>query len=221
MARPGDSEKERRVPVQARSRRRYDAILDAAATLFAEAGFEATTVEGIAERAETSIGSVYQFFPNKTALFDAVAERTLERSREAFDALFATVPDDVPWPTLIDGAVDAFAALHGSDPAFRAVVVNFALYPVYQERDDALTRAMIERLAQLLETRAPHLPERRPRLLATVIVQTFASTMFVSSRSAPSLRGAMREELKTLVRRYLEPELEPPPPARRRPLRRP
>lgn len=200
-------EKERRVPVQARSRRRYDAILDAAATLFADAGFEATTVERIAERAQTSIGSVYQFFPHKTALFDAVAERTLERSREAFDVLFAAVPDDTPWPALVDAAVDAFAALHASDPAFRAIVVNFALYPRFQERDDALTGAMIERIAQILAARAPHLPEGRARLLAVVIVQTFASTMFVSERSAPSLRSAMREELKTMVRRYLEPEL--------------
>lgn len=200
--------RERRVPVQARSRKRYDAILDAAAEEFAGAGFEAATVEGIAERAGTSIGSVYQFFPHKTALFDAVAERTLERSRDAFDRLFGSVPDDAPWPALIDTAIDAFAALHANDPAFRAIVVNFALYPLYEERDDALTRAMVERLAELLRRRAPHLEAARARLVATVLVQTVAAMMFVSERSGPRLRRALREELKTLARRYLEPELQ-------------
>lgn len=206
---------ERRVPVQARSRKRYDAILDAAAEAFAEGGFEVATVEAIAERAGTSIGSVYQFFPNKVALFDAVAERCLVRSREAFDALFDSVTESTPWPALIDGAVDAFAALHARDPAFRATVVNYAQYPLYEERDDALTRYMVSRLAALIAARAPHVDARRAELLALVLVQVVASMMFVSERSAPPLRAAMREELKAIARRYLEPELEARPPPRK------
>jgi AcrR family transcriptional regulator len=206
---------ERRVPVQARSRRRHEAILDAAAEIFAESGFEVATVEAIAERAHTSIGSVYQFFPNKVALFDAVAERCLVRSREAFDRLFDAVPEGAAWPALIDAAVDAFAALHASDPAFRATIVNFAQYPLYQERDDALTRYMVDRLAALIAARAKHLTPRRTKLLALVLVQVVASMMFVSERSPPPLRAAMREELKAIARRYLEPELEGPAPARK------
>ena len=57
--------RERRVPVQERSKKRLEAILEAAARLFAGSGYEQTTMEGIAEAAGTSIGSVYQFFPNK------------------------------------------------------------------------------------------------------------------------------------------------------------
>lgn len=201
---------ERRVPVQARSRRRYDAILDGAAEVFAEGGFELATVEAIAERAATSIGSVYQFFPNKVALFDAVAERCLVRSREAFDRLFDAVPESTPWPTLIDGAVDAFAALHASDPAFRATVVNFAQYPLYQERDDALTRYMVARVAGLVTARAPHLTSARAKLLALVLVQVVSSMMFVSERSAPPLRAKLRDELKVIARRYLAAELDAP-----------
>lgn len=219
-AAPAEPSEPRRVPVQARSRRRYDAILDAAAEIFAEGGFEVATVEAIAERARTSIGSVYQFFPNKVALFDAVAERCLVRSREAFDQLFDAVPQDVAWPALIDGAVDAFASLHASDPAFRATVVNFAQYPLYQERDDALTRYMVGRLAALVASRAPHVTPQRAKLLALVLVQVVASMMFVSERSPPPLRAALREELKSIARRYLEPELAPPAPARKS-LRRP
>ncbi|MDQ3031577.1 MAG: TetR/AcrR family transcriptional regulator [Myxococcota bacterium] len=210
---------ERRVPVQARSRKRYDAILDAAAEVFAEGGFEVATVEAIAERAATSIGSVYQFFPNKVALFDAVAERCLVRSREAFDRLFDAVPESTPWPVLIDAAVDAFAALHASDPAFRATVVNVAQYPLYQERDDALTRYMVGRVAEMIGARAPHVDARRAKLLALVLVQIIASMMFVAERSAPPLRAALREELKSVARRYLEPEVDAPPP-RRKSLRR-
>src|SRR5271163_3338078 len=79
----------RKTPVQARSRERVERILDAAAVVFADAGYEAATTEAIAERAGTSIGSLYQFFPNKRALFDGVARRHLERGSELFDALLA------------------------------------------------------------------------------------------------------------------------------------
>ena len=75
--------------MQARSKERAERILDAAAHVFAEAGFDAATTEAIAERAETSIGSVYQFFPNKDALFDAIASRYFERSRALFERLMA------------------------------------------------------------------------------------------------------------------------------------
>ena len=63
---------DRRVPTQERARRRVARILDAAALVFAEQGFEAATMEDIAARAETSIGSIYQFFPNKLAIFDDI-----------------------------------------------------------------------------------------------------------------------------------------------------
>src|SRR5690348_8081555 len=77
----------RRVPTQERSRKRYEQILDAAAKVFGDIGYEAATTEAIAREAETSIGSLYQFFPNKQALFDAIAARHIEKSRAAFDHL--------------------------------------------------------------------------------------------------------------------------------------
>jgi AcrR family transcriptional regulator len=56
-------------------------IVEAADRVFADVGYEAATMEQIAERAETSIGSVYQFFPNKGALFEALCDRYFERAR--------------------------------------------------------------------------------------------------------------------------------------------
>src|SRR5882672_9002926 len=77
----------RRVPSQERSRKRALRILDAAARVFGTVGYEAATTEAIAKAAGTSIGSLYQFFPNKHALFDAIANRHLERARALFDEL--------------------------------------------------------------------------------------------------------------------------------------
>jgi AcrR family transcriptional regulator len=58
---------------QARGQRRIDQLLDVAARVFAEVGFEAATTNGIAARAGVSPGSLYQFFPNKDAMAEALA----------------------------------------------------------------------------------------------------------------------------------------------------
>ena len=57
-----EAKSERRVPQQARSRERYNLILDSAARLFAEVGYEAATTNAIADVAGVSIGSLYQYF---------------------------------------------------------------------------------------------------------------------------------------------------------------
>ena len=56
----------RRTPKQERSQERYAKILDTAANLFLDKGFDGTTTNEIARRAEISIGSLYQYFDNKT-----------------------------------------------------------------------------------------------------------------------------------------------------------
>ena len=193
--------------MQQRSRRRYDAIIDAAAIAFAEQGFDATTMEAIAVRAHTSIGSLYQFFPNKAALFDAMAERCLARSREMFAHLFAVVTPSTPWTVILDGAVDALAELHASDPAFRAAMVNFSLYPTFEQREDALKADMVTIVSHLIASRAPRMERSRAATLAGVIVQLITAMIFYADRGGSSQRAVLLEETKTVLRRYLEPEL--------------
>ena len=80
----------RRAPRQERSRFTVEAIFEAAGRLLDESGLEAATTNRIAHVAGVSIGSLYQYFPKKEALFGALTERAidrdLERVREAVDA---------------------------------------------------------------------------------------------------------------------------------------
>src|SRR3984893_8176245 len=65
----------RRIPIQERGEKRVAGLLEAAAAIFAEVGFEAATMRDIAERAGASIGSLYQFFPNKEVVAQAIKTR--------------------------------------------------------------------------------------------------------------------------------------------------
>jgi AcrR family transcriptional regulator len=98
--------KRRRLPIQARSRERVARILDAAAFEFAEQGVEASTIEAIAARAETSVGSIYQFYPDKRALYEAVGDKYLEEVRALFAVVVSEEVRAVPWRNIIDTTIN-------------------------------------------------------------------------------------------------------------------
>lgn len=74
----------RKRPRQRRAHETVDRILVAAAHIFDERGYRATTTNHVAELAGVSIGSLYQYFPNKDALLVALAERHIRDAAAAF-----------------------------------------------------------------------------------------------------------------------------------------
>ncbi len=79
-----------KAPRQARSRATYDAILEAAAQLLPRHGYAGTTTNRIAERAGVSIGSVYEYFPGKDAIFATLKQRL---DRQTFDLVLRQLQD--------------------------------------------------------------------------------------------------------------------------------
>lgn len=79
----------RKHPRQLRSRQTVERILDAAARIFGELGYRAATTNDIAAEAGISIGSLYQYFPNKDALLVALADRHVTQTTAALDAVLA------------------------------------------------------------------------------------------------------------------------------------
>ncbi len=208
----------RRLPRQERSRRRVDAILDAAARIFADRGFEGATTEEIAARAGTSIGSLYQFFPHKPALFQALAERCLTRSRGALETLLAA-HQGAPWTALLDTLIDGFVALRAADPGFRAILVNVQLYGTYARADAELRDAVVRRIQRLFRGYAPGLSPAERRRAAALIVQVVTGMLVFAPRGVPDRETI--EETKVLLRRYLAPVLGPAAPRRQGEPRRP
>jgi AcrR family transcriptional regulator len=86
----------RKAPRQRRSRATVDRILDAAARIFDERGYREATTNHVAEAAGVSIGSLYQYFPNKDALLVALAERHLEEAAAVFGHRLSTLRSEAP-----------------------------------------------------------------------------------------------------------------------------
>lgn len=195
----------RRVPTQARSKERVERILDAAARVFAEAGYEAATTEAIAAHAATSIGSVYQFFPNKEALWDAIANRYRERTRALFDRLMSTRGPSSTWGDLLDEIIDAFAAFERTDLDFRAVWANWHRAAGVLQAGHALNREFALRAEQVLAIQAPSLPKAKRALVATMTVETISAMLILAARGDAAFSKNIVRETKLLLRRYLTP----------------
>jgi AcrR family transcriptional regulator len=76
---------QRKSPVQARSTASVEAILEATVQVLVAIGKERLTTTRVAERAGVSVGTLYQYFPNKTALLQAALRRHLEAVTDAID----------------------------------------------------------------------------------------------------------------------------------------
>ena len=107
-------------PVQKRSTRRVEDLLDAAARYIHDNGFETLTTAHVSELAGSSIGTVYRYFPDRIALLDALAQRNRERAGDALaHAMNAASPGSVEGALEI--AVSVLASMHRDEVGFRAL----------------------------------------------------------------------------------------------------
>lgn len=110
----------RNEPVQARSTARLAALLDSAAAVIDEIGYERLTTAMVAERAGASIGTVYRYFPDRIAVLQSLAARNTERlmSRVAAELVpggHASATDAVV------AVLGAMTELFRSEPGYRSV----------------------------------------------------------------------------------------------------
>jgi len=143
----------RRVPTQRRSRERVERMLAIATALIAERGSDALRMSEVAERAGVSIGSLYQYFPDKSSIIQTLAERYNEQGRACVEAEFAVVETDADLEAAIGRVIDGYYAMFLEEPVMRdiwwATQADKALQAVDTadiETHTAMLRAVLTRL---------------------------------------------------------------------------
>ena len=120
----------RKRPRQQRSIATVVAIVEAAARVFAERGYAGGSTNRIAQTAGVSIGSLYEYFPNKGSILVAVAERHLGRMIEDVERLLRHAQaGSEPLEPLLRSFVLAMLEVHERDPALHHVVFAEAPHP--------------------------------------------------------------------------------------------
>lgn len=204
----------RRQPKQQRGQQRVAKILTAAAEVFAEVGYSAATTQQIADRAKTAVGSIYQFFPDKLAIFHALEAEHMEQVAIVNAKLLAK---DVRRPLVqtIGEMVDAHAE-YFEHPIHKIVYLQYFLAPIpglFILFDDEFDRTIVNQFANICQQRNPDLSREQSELIAEVFHRTYNGLFLTALKSDfPGERLRQREhrqklytELKKLLCAYLNP----------------
>jgi len=183
----------RRSPKQIRSQRRVDHILSTAASVFAEMGLEAASTNVIAARSGVPIGSLYQFFPNKEAIWDALVTRYADGMRTLFTIDNA---DSMSITALISQVVDRLAD-------FEAEHVGFKTIFMASGQAQHVNEETVGQIALLLERRFPVLDPELVQETAKVQFGQVKGLMMLADPVHHLAPGQLREIIKMALIAYL------------------
>lgn len=144
-----------RTPSQRRSRERVERILSAAASLIVAEGSDAMRMSDVAETAGVSIGSLYQYFPDKSAIIRTLAERYNAQGLACIEAALADVRDMAGLREAFAGLVDTYYAIFLAEPVMRDIWSGTQADKGLRDHDLASSRANGAVLAKVLARLRP------------------------------------------------------------------
>ena len=178
-------------------------ILDSAAELLEEVGYVNLTTNAIASRANTSIGSLYQFFPNK----DAVIAALVGEYREAIRAFISSsVSVDQARRDIVEFVavvVDGMERIRRHCPGFTAVFSFRRSGGVADDQRIQLEHDIIEPLSDILAVAYPGVPAAQRDRSMRIVTETTKVLMGRAATEGEDVQEWMRAELKRMLALYL------------------
>lgn len=193
----------RKSPVQARSTASVNAILEATIQVLLDVGKEQLTTTRVAHRAGVSVGTLYQYFPNKSALLQAALRNHLESVAEALEKVCQEERGS-PLPQMVTRIVNTFL-----EAKIKDLKTSLALYSVSSDVDGLriakeagarVNKAILSMLAT-----APQPLGKDPQLVASMIQGAMGgvSRRLLESPSPEKQYQPFSEELVLMIRAYL------------------
>jgi AcrR family transcriptional regulator len=194
-----------RAPQRERGRQRVADLLEAASAVFAEKGYAAATMTEIAARAGAPIGSLYQFFPNKDLLGDALMRRYGERAVAALESIKA-VAASLSAIALAQALLKVFPDLRDERATVRALMD--ASPQLAGARGGEFRRGVLATIARILQTCAPRLSaERTDALSLLILLQMKAGIGLLELGAEPGRTAATQRELTQMLASHLSESL--------------
>jgi AcrR family transcriptional regulator len=190
-----------REPRQRRARATVEAIVEAAARILVERGWAGFNTNAIAARAGVSVGSLYEYFPDKEALLERLLHRHLTDAEAQLAAAESRGPPTTP-DALVRVLVDGFVALHREDPALHRVLsAEVPLPPELRARVDEVRARIVDRVEAALGGLVP-----APAVTARLLVDTIDAVVhrwYVDAAGTPLPAEVLTAELQRMLGGYL------------------
>lgn len=189
----------RNEPVQARSTARLAALLDAAAAVISEIGYERLTTAMVADRAGASIGTVYRYFPDRIAVLQSLAARNSERLLARLADELALERHSTPTDALL-GVLEVTVELFRSEPGYRSLRVGDVLDLLPASTEETANSVVAGAVAEALEQRFGIVADAGTRLVIGTAVETVDA--LVAKAFARDDRGdaVLLDEARRVVR---------------------
>ena len=139
----------RRMPIQARAKKRHEQILDITAELLVKVGVDELTTILIAQSLGISVGSLYHYFPNKIAILYALAQRWLDEITVALDDIEASIEDSEDLQTFANRCTERLLEVYRSQRGILHLVQAMFSIPELQALDKKHDAYMIKRLSHM------------------------------------------------------------------------
>lgn len=188
---------EPRSPKRKRGLERVASLLDAGAAVFAEKGYDAATMTEIAARAGAAIGSLYQFFPNKQALAEALVSRYAERMGVAFQAIRDKAAG-MSSMALAEALVDLMLQVRGERAAALLLVDVDSRAELVRTTMRDTTRA---HLAAILQAAKPTLPPAQTAAMAAIVLTMMKAIPSLADEDGSD--GALVQQARQALSSYL------------------
>ena len=196
----------RKRPVQQRSRSTVDVVLEAAAQVLERDGYAAATTDRIAERAGVSIGTLYQYFPNKDAILLALTQQHARTAQAVLEPLLRELVDGTPpvaaWlPRFVRACVE----LNGRRPRLHQILFEETPFPPETMEAMYSSGDVIIAVIESYLARVPGITVTDPRMAAYLMFRTVGAVIHagVVRRPAECSMDACGEEVITLLLGYL------------------
>ena len=204
----------RKAPRQQRSRATVDAMVEAAARVLARRGWAHFTTNEVAAVAGVSVGSLYQYFPNKLALAEAIRRRHL-------DAVLAALPASedeartLPLTRRVAHLLDGVIAAHSVDPSLHRTLLD-EVPLAGRPSHDAFELEYQRRYLAIVAGSSSRRASVRDAVAARVLSAAVEGIVHAAARRGELGSPALRAELELLVRAYLGERLASRPVSKRR-----
>ncbi len=172
-------------------------LLEAAACVIAGSGYEPATMSEIATRAGASIGSLYQFFPNKEAISQALCTTYALQIEELWAPIGAA--KSLHLEAFVDRLIDVTVEFGNTHPAFLALLDA----PVAARKPAAIRKRFRETMAGFLLTRKPRMSKQQALRIATVTLKLINGLMMLYREAKHKEKPHIVHEYKIVLRCYL------------------
>lgn len=190
----------RKAPRQARSRATVDAIVAAGARVLASRGWAGFTTNEVADVAGVSIGSLYQYFPNKLALADAIRRKHFD---DVLAALRRARDGQHPPGRLVENLVNGMIAIHCDCPALHRTLLDLPNPDDTKPAYEAFQKAYLREYGAVVAAYRGNSGGRGNEVTAQVLSSAMEGVIHNAARRGVLARPSVKRELIRLVRCYL------------------